>query len=250
MERDLKYKLKPVNEIKENEILRMFILMEENYDFIDYKNFNTDLYNKDYIGLLIDNKDIIQGFTTYSINPKKYLHPEYNILFSGDTVISEHFVGSQELGRGWAKTVAFFMHRYPKKKLLWYLMSKGHRTYLYLPYFFKKYYPALEENNNDASLKKIIDECSIYLFSNHWDTKKGIVKFKNKVGQLKQKHIKKSLHKNNKYVDFFLRKNPGFSNGDELVCMTEISLDNLMRLPKLILARSLKAQKYLDDNKN
>ena len=247
MKRELKYKLLSIDKINNDHIKRMFILMQENYDYINQDNFNNDLLNKDYIGLLIDNKNIIQGFTTYLINPKKYFHKKYNILFSGDTVISEDFVGTQALAIGWCETVAFFIRKYPRKKLLWYLMSKGHRTYLYLPYFFKKYYPAIDKNINNNHYKEIINECSSHIFCENWNPKKGIVQFNDKVGQIKQQHIKKLYSKKNRYIDFFLEKNPGFSNGDELICMAEISSENLMRLPKLIFERSLRNQQHLDN---
>ena len=38
--------------------------------------------------------------------------------------------------------------------------------------------------------------------------------------------------KSNVHIDFFLRRNPGFENGDELTCMTELSIDNMKRFTK------------------
>ena len=42
----------------------------------------------------------------------------------------------------------------------------------------------------------------------------------------------KSFSKSNRHVKFFISKNPGFINGEELVCVTEISVDNLKRYAK------------------
>jgi hypothetical protein len=244
MKRELKYKLVTSLSINEIEIKRMYFLMQENYDYILFENFKKDLINKDYVGLLIDNNNTIQGFTTYALNPKNYSHKKYNILFSGDTVIAEDFTGTQELTKGWGKTVGFFIKKYPQKKLLWYLMSKGYKTYLYLPFFFQKYYPALEKSRNDIRLKKIINEFSNLIYPDCWEEKLGIIKFKNKLGQVKEKHISKSIDKKNKHIDFFLEKNPGYIDGDELVCMAEVDIDNLLRFPKMMLINYLNSNEH------
>lgn len=244
MKRELKYKLVTSLSINEIEIKRMYFLMQENYDYILFENFKKDLIKKDYVGLLIDNNNTIQGFTTYALNPKNYSHKKYNILFSGDTVIAEDFTGTQELTKGWGKTVGFFIKKYPQKKLLWYLMSKGYKTYLYLPFFFQKYYPALEKSRNDFRLKKIINEFSTLIYPDCWEEKLGIIKFKNKLGQVKEKHISKSIDKKNKHIDFFLEKNPGYIDGDELVCMAEVDIDNLFRFPKMMLINYLNSNEH------
>ena len=113
MKQKLTYKLVKSNSINDRDINRMYSLMQENYDFILLENFKKDLIKKDYIGLLIDNNMTIQGFTTYAFNPNNYSNKKYNILFSGDTVISENFTGTQELTTGWGKTVGFFIKKYP-----------------------------------------------------------------------------------------------------------------------------------------
>ena len=245
MEKKLKYNLREIIAINHEDILRMYTLMQDNYDYVLLENFKKDLLQKDYVGVLTDINNIIQGFTTYAINPKNYSSNEFNIMFSGDTVISENYTGSQALTKGWVDTVAFFIKKYPNKKLLWFLMSKGYKTYLYLPFFFQKYYPALEKDRNDLRLIDIINNVSEILYPNNWNKLTGIIKFNKKIGQIKERHISKSVDKNNKHVDFFIQKNPGYTEGDELVCMAEVNINNLMRFPKLILERSLRS---INDN--
>ena len=103
MKQKLTYKLVKSNSINDRDINRMYSLMQENYDFILLENFKNDLIKKDYIGLLIDNNMTIQGFTTYAFNPNNYSNKKHNILFSGDTVISENFTGTQELTKDGVK---------------------------------------------------------------------------------------------------------------------------------------------------
>ena len=126
--------------LTQSSIERMYCIMEQNYSSISFPSFKNDLKNKQFIGLLKDIDNQIQGFTTYAINPFGLGNSEYNILFSGDTIISPPYWGSQELAKGWCTTVGGLISGNPEKKWYWFLLSKGHRTYLYLPLFFKKYY--------------------------------------------------------------------------------------------------------------
>ena len=59
-----------------------------------------------------------------------------------------------------------------------------------------------------------------------------VIKFDSSLGQIKKVHVEKSFSKSNRHVKFFISKNPGFINGEELVCVTEISVDNLKRYAK------------------
>ena len=249
MNKNLTYKLKLVTEISEDELKRMFTVMSANYDYITIEAFKKDLSNKDYAGILLDDNLNIQGFTTFAINPKNYQHPEYNILFSGDTVISSDYVGSQELGKGWCKTVGSILAKFPEKKWMWYLMSKGYKTYLYLPFFFNKYYPAAKESEHENH-QSIAHQCSTHFFGNEWNKKKGIVQFTNKIGQVKKEHAQKSFKKSNLYVDYFLERNPGFVNGDELVCIAELAIDNFKRFPKLLISRTINSNSTFDIHSN
>jgi hypothetical protein len=42
-------------------------------------------------------------------------------------------------------------------------------------------------------------------------------------------------------VAFFLRQNPGYRHGEELVCFTELALDNLRPLARRVFAQGLAA---------
>ena len=119
-----------------------------------------------------------------------------------------------------------------------------HRDYLYLPFFFKKYYPALDINRDDLRLKRIANEFSALIYPDSWNKKLGIIKFNKRLGQIKAKHISKSNFKRNRHIDYFIKKNPGYVNGDELVCMAEVDIDNLLRFPKIGLVDSINSNEH------
>ena len=143
----IKYIFKKCEEVSSNEKERMFLLMCQNFDHMNKQIFLNDFSNKDYVIVFEDDQGNIQGFSTFAVNPKGYQNKDYNILFSGDTIISGDFTGSQELVKSWCVLVASLLHKYPNKTWMWYLLSKGHRTYMYLPFFFEKYYPSVDQEH-------------------------------------------------------------------------------------------------------
>ena len=68
--RQLEFILSERSALDVGAVKRMFELMEESYDHVSYPAFVNDLSGKQYVGILVDTQNIIQGFTTFGINPK------------------------------------------------------------------------------------------------------------------------------------------------------------------------------------
>lgn len=227
------YYLVPRENLVVEIIDHMFLLMAKNYDHMSRTAFENDLNVKQYVGMIARADDELVGFTIYAVNPKGSGTSEYNIIFSGDTIIDPAYWGTQIIVKGWTMSVGWISKSDKSKKWYWYLMSKGHRTYLYLPLFFESYYPAPEPGKDESLLKVIAHEVSSLMYGGYWKPEKGIIEFPDNQGSLKKElsddSFKKSKSPN---IAFFLEKNPGFEKGDELVCITEISADNFRRSVK------------------
>ena len=237
----LHYQLKPVSALKQNERDRMFALMTANYDGVSLVKFKEDLAWKQQVILLKDDDDVIQGFSTLAINPRGTGSPDYTILYTGDTIIEPAYWGSQELVKAFCVTAGQILAANSNKRLYWYLISKGHRTYLYLPLFFKKYYPSLNSKDEDLEFFAIVDRCSKQLFGNAWDASSGILSFAESQGclnkQLAQSTYARAHHP---HVEHFLKLNSKFHQGDELVCLAEISEQNMRRMAQLYLIQGIR----------
>ncbi len=131
MKSSLEFQLTEVSSLSENVRSRMFCLMKENYNQVNEINFYSDLDRKDWVGLIYDKSGQVQGFTTFAINPAGTGTQSYNILFSGDTILAPEHWGSQVMMQGWCNSVGRFIAGDPDKPWYWYLLSKGHRTYMY-----------------------------------------------------------------------------------------------------------------------
>lgn len=204
---------------------RMYELMRAGYRRINRERFESDLERKQMAGLLRDEAGQVQGFTTMALYPLEFRGRPINVLFSGDTFIAPAYWGSQQLVRGFCQTAGRLRARHPDRPLYWLLISKGHRTYLYLPLFTRRYFPAPAPR---PELAELVDFCARRLFEESWHPDAGVLRFPESRGELSAELAQSTYDKReNRHVAFFLEKNPGFYRGEELVCLTELDPANL-----------------------
>ena len=225
----LPYELVSREDLSEGMISRMHELMETCYDHVSSDRFREDLARKDWILVLPDPTGNIQGFSTLALNPCGLEESGYDILYSGDTVIHPEYWGGQSLVRGFFDTAGSILSS-RGKPLFWYLLSKGHRTYMYLPLFFKRYFPAVEQAREFIPGSSLATFCSERLFPESWKPDRGVIHFSERHGQVNKALAEDTRNRaGHPQVDFFMERNPGFAEGDELVCVTELSPENLRR---------------------
>lgn len=211
--------------IYEQDERAMFSLMDEFYDNMRLDVFLRDLRDKDFCILLRDDKGIIKGFSTQKILCVTVDGREIHGVFSGDTIIHKSCWGSPELFK---VSIPFFVE-YGKQfgEFYWFLISKGYKTYKILPAFFNEFYPSFKEKTPPEA-KRIIDAYGRLLYPEEYDITDGVIKYKSVKDRLKDgvADITGDTLKNS-HVAFFARANPGYRNGDDLVCLARMSEDNL-----------------------
>lgn len=219
--------LVPRRLLQADEVERMYALMRENYEGVSEATFRNDLSRKQLVLVLRDGQEVIQGFTTWAIDPAGCGGRGTHIIFSGDTLISPAYWGTQEMMRGWCRALGRLLAGQPEADWYWYLISKGHRTYMYLPLFLKEYYPSAT-GTPPARLKNILDDCSRRMFGNCWYPEEGLIRFPEPRGALKPELAQATFAKKHKPdVRFFLEKNPEFYKGNELACLASLAPDNI-----------------------
>ncbi len=120
----------------------LYELLERHYEHVSWMQFAADLAEKDAVIVLRDANGLPCGFSTQRVMHVTVDGLPVRAIFSGDTIIDPGHWGEQELGRAWCRYVGQVRAADPEIPLYWFLISKGYRTYLYLPVFFKTYYPA------------------------------------------------------------------------------------------------------------
>ena len=104
------------------------------------------------------------------------------------------------------------------------LICSGWRTYRFLPTFWREFFPRYDRPMHAwQPLAKLASEH----FGEQFDVKRGIVRFSKPACLRAEFRAVAEQRKMGPHVRYFEMCNPGHSQGDELVCLTCISDDNL-----------------------
>ena len=207
---------------------RLFELFARYYQQVDRVRFDRDQSEKDWVLLLFDAQGAVQGFTTLKVCQAEVLGRQIRAVFSGNTIIAPDFWGEQELVATWCRFMARLKLERSNQPLYWFLICSGYRTYLYLHLFFHEFFPRYDRPTPEFE-RELIDSLGRMKFPEEY--RQGIVHVSRPreclAAELAQPRPAKH---NNPHVRFFFERNPGCCQGDELVCVTEFSLENTKRL--------------------
>ncbi|GAK53251.1 hypothetical protein U14_04516 [Candidatus Moduliflexus flocculans] len=218
--------IRNISTLSSQEKERMFALMTAHYENVAPEKFLRDLSEKDGVLVFQDDDGEIQGFTTFLLTTQTVANRPIQALFSGDTIINKTCWGQQELFRMFAALLRELIER-ETPPLYWFLLSKGIRTYLLLPMFFRAFYPNYL-TPTPPETRVIMGALARAKFGAWYFEQPGIVRVWPPADRLTAELAAIPDSKREQpHVRFFLDRNPGYVNGDELVCLAEISEANL-----------------------
>lgn len=220
-------KVLDIDKLCEKDKNQMFILMSEFYDNITKMAFLKDLSEKNHCILLYDENDEIKGFSTQKLMNFEVGGKAIHGVFSGDTIIHKDHWGSLELYKGFYEKAMEYGEKYDN--FYWFLISKGYKTYKMLPVFFKEFYPNYRVNTPEFE-QNIMHSFGKTKFPCEYDKNCGVVKYngtrdrlKKGVADIEMKHLA------NKDIAFFVKANPGYINGDDIVCLASLKESNIKK---------------------
>lgn len=225
---------------RQSELWRaMFDLFRRHYDDVTPEIFAHDLAEKEHVIVLRDGDGSVRGFSTVRTFELVVDDEPLRLLYSGDTIIEEGWWGEQALGRAWSELAGSIRAQSPLP-LYWLLLSKGHRTYLYLPLFFHEFFPR-HDAPPPAREKAIIDTFAGCKYGRDYDPVKGIVAFAESPGRLREDLADVGEHRlRNEHVRFFLTANPAYAAGHELVCLARLEAENMKLFARQCFERGLR----------
>ncbi len=226
----------PVDALVEAEVEALYALCAELYDGVSEARFRADLEEKDWVLLLRDgDSGAIRGLSTILLMDVEMQGEALRVAFSGDTGIDPAYWGGQALVRTWAQFMGELRAQEPSTRLYWFLISKGFRTYLYLPYFFHEFFPRWDRPTPPFE-HDLIDTLGRRKYAEDFNPATGLVEFAATHG-----HLTPALadipprRLCDPHVRFFLARNPGYARGHELVCVAELSESNMKGLARRML---------------
>lgn len=225
--RKLNGKIVSARSLEQTQISEMYRLMTAHYNNVLRDNFEKDLSEKRDVILL--NEVLtgqIKGFSTLTILEQKIEGRDITALFSGDTIIDKEYWGENELPKWWGRYAFSLIDEMPNKELYWFLMSKGYKTYRFLPVFFNEFYPRYDMDF-PLKEKRVLDSLAFSKFPHNYDTEKGIISFEGKKDHLKDGIADiEEARLRNKHINYFVQRNPGWKQGDELACLAPLRKSN------------------------
>jgi len=244
----LRAKTHKVKDYSVEDRLVLFNLFNKFYENASLESFLKDFNEKDKVIVLYDKNDTPQGFSTIKIFDQFVVESNktVRVFFSGDTIVHPDFWGKHNLNIHIALNMFKAKIMSPHRHTLWLLLTKGYKTYLLLTNSFDSYYPRLSKKT-PQSIQILMNSIGKSLYSKAYDETTGLVKVKgrDKLASFVAP-IDADLCIREPKINFFQEKNPSWLDGEELLCVGNISFYLLFFFyPKKIIVRQLKVISYL-----
>jgi hypothetical protein len=225
-------KIVSVGDVSSSDREEMWSLYHRFYAGTHRELFERDLAQKDSLLLLRDAERRIQGFSTIALGVTEFEGAPIRFIFSGDTIIERAHWGSQALAFTWLRHVGELKRERPELPLFWFLIVKGHRTFRYLPAFAREFYPHWQRGT-PARIAALMSKLARERFGEAFDDASGVIRYPQSHGHLAEPFAEANEREAGREdVSFFLRRNSGYRNGDELVCLCELTAENLRPLAR------------------
>jgi hypothetical protein len=211
----------------------MYQLFESYFAGTTRAQFEADLAEKELVVQLRAGADeTIQGFSTLMRLEVRVDGRDVTAFFSGDTIVAREYWGETELSRLWSRTVFAEADRIrsqnPEARVYWFLICSGYKTWRFLPVFFREFYPN-PDAPTPAHVQNILDALGERKFGIEYHKETGIVRLRTATPLREGVADVTEQRMRDPRIVFFTQKNPGYLQGDELACLTEISRTNLTR---------------------
>jgi hypothetical protein len=218
--------VKPAD-LSTRDIDEMYALMSRHYENVWREQFDADLSEKDWIiRLTQEPTGELCGFSTQRLLSLDVGSRRVTVLFSGDTIVGREHWGTTALPIAWGRLAFSIIEQRPNEPVYWYLISKGYRTYRFLPLFFNEFYPRYD-SSTPLELRAIIDAVARAKYPDRYDAVAGVIRatatsdrLRADLGELTDARLR------DPHVEFFQQQNPGHIAGDELCCIAPLARQN------------------------
>jgi hypothetical protein len=206
----------------------MFELLRTHFHNVSRDIFERDLSSKSTVLLLEEMESgRLLGFSTQRVIRSSF---GMRVVFSGDTIIDPMAWGSLALPKAWGGWMLSLSAEEPESPLYWMLISKGHRTFRFLPTYFVDYAPGLKREYSSDELC-MIREIGGLLFGNKLTVnQQGFLVVAHDISSQRLKeHLidERHLRSHQRDIKFFSNANPDYVHGTELVCIVNFTISNM-----------------------
>ncbi|MCW2973642.1 MAG: hypothetical protein JWN72_1915 [Thermoleophilia bacterium] len=212
-----------------------FALFAQHYANADRARFEAGLDDMQVAVVLEDElTGDLRGFSTLHLQARRDVSGRpCTIIFAGDTVIDRRSLGQGALQREWSRLLMRTKLRRPWRPLHWFLTCRDYRTYLLLVENVRTALPKFTITRPSPALATMLDFVAVDRFGDRFDAAAGVVHPDpdQPVDRGEQiPVITDELAQANPHVAFYLDRNPGYLDGDELVCIGDLTGRRVLQL--------------------
>ncbi len=205
----------------------MFDLMDRHYAQVSRETFEADLDEKQWVIQVLDpHTETVCGFSTQMLLEVDVAGRAIKALFSGDTIVDREHWGDNALLHVWGRLALSLIDVFGEGDLYWFLISKGYKTYRFLPVFFREFYPRYD-GPTPAWAREVIDVLGRARYPAAYDPAAGIIRAWPEKDRLREGVANVTAERlRDPHVRFFAEQNPGHPQGEELCCLAPLYRDN------------------------
>ncbi|MDP2310004.1 MAG: hypothetical protein Q8P18_28560 [Pseudomonadota bacterium] len=215
----------------------MWAVFEHYYDDVTRARFDADLNEKDHVILLQDGPTV-RGFSTVCTRPFQIGDRRIVSVYSGDTVIDDRYRGQTALQRAFFWYVVRARVRNPTRLVVWFLVSKGYKTYLLLARNFASFWPRREATTPDW-VRALIVTMARDRFGDSLD--EGALVLRVAHGRLRGA-VAPIVGLVDPDIRYFAAANPNHAAGEELCCVGLVDAGFLLGFPLRVMRKLLTAR--------
>jgi len=216
----------PLAELGSAERDALFALLGRHFAGVERDGFARDLAGKTHVLRLLDGDGRLLGFSTVDYRRRRFGDADGALLYSGDTIVDPDAWASARLGPAWIAAVLALHAAQGAGPLWWLLLTSGVRTHRYLDVFLRRYHPA-PPGREDADAAAMLPGLCAERFGAQYDAATGVVRLA--TPQALRSHLAAlPAHlADDPSVRFFLARNRGWHQGDELASLCRLGSENL-----------------------
>jgi hypothetical protein len=177
----------------------------------------------------------IVGFSTIMTLPLAVLGRRVRAIFSGDTVVDPRYRFSSGVFRELGSYFLDTLSRFPAEEVYYLLISKGWRTYKLLPSLFRHFSPSAD--GVSPSERAVISAFGSSKYPDSFDLATGVIRGGAGAPRVRPDGIDAIPTRIDAHTAFFLEANPGYLDGDELVCAGHVTPENFAAPLRRVLAQ-------------
>lgn len=213
-----------------------FALFAQHYPNADRARFDAGLDDMQVAVVLEDElTGDLRGFSTLHLQARRDVSGRpCTIIFAGDTVIARRSLGQGALQREWARLLGRTKLRAPWRPLHWFLTCRDYRTYLLLVENVRTALPKYTITRPSPALQTMLGFVAVDRYGDRFDAEAGVVHPDPADPADRTAEsvpvITDELAQANPHVAFYLDRNPGYLDGDELVCIGDLTGRRVLQL--------------------